>query len=347
MNGVNSNLTQTGGVFTGAYAKRQQEAHKTDLSISKDRSESIERSISEAAKSLNISNEGVKLSISKEDMDFLTSEDGFKKMQQDVMDLYAMNAKQQQKLAEGRDSLDKFWNSTGDQWLTFSDELDKAGFYDNMSDEQVKEFEGVLEQITSGMDRLSKSQYNTGIDFGTLSDSGSKFFMSSAEASVALESSIAALRYMSEKLIPDELKADFEGLIDMYKKHNEEILSEYNNPTESFNRVVAKINKMGTGKIAAKPVDEYKYTVMLGNVDKTEDEKNEFRKQIADIFKRYGAKGDFATTLDMIKKQLEDYATDNSDDQGFRKYVSEAATGLFEDMQKYWGNLMNRTNSNS
>ena len=43
MNGVNSNLTQTGGVFTGAYAKRQQEAHKTDLSISKDRSESIER----------------------------------------------------------------------------------------------------------------------------------------------------------------------------------------------------------------------------------------------------------------------------------------------------------------
>ena len=75
MNGVNSNLTQTGGVFTGAYAKRQQEAHKTDLSISEDRSESIERSISEAAKSLNISNEGVKLSISKEDMDFLTSED--------------------------------------------------------------------------------------------------------------------------------------------------------------------------------------------------------------------------------------------------------------------------------
>ena len=81
-------------------------------------------------------NEGVKLSISKEDMDFLTSEDGFKKMQQDVMDLYAMNAKQQQKLAEGRDPSDKFWNNTGDQWLTFSEELDKTGFYDNMSDEQ-------------------------------------------------------------------------------------------------------------------------------------------------------------------------------------------------------------------
>lgn len=54
MNGVNSNLTQTGGVFTGAYAKRQQEAHKTDLSISKDRSESIERSISTRGGSLSL-----------------------------------------------------------------------------------------------------------------------------------------------------------------------------------------------------------------------------------------------------------------------------------------------------
>ena len=347
MNGINSNITQTAGVFTGAYAKRQQEAHKTGLSISKDQSETLEKSINAAANSINQSGEGVKLSISKEDMDFLASEEGFKKMQQDTMDLYALNVKQQEKLAEGRDPSDKFWNNTGDQWLTFSEELDKAGFYDNMSDEQVKEFEGLLEQITSGMDRLSKSQYNTGIDFGSLSDSGSKFFMSSAEASVALETSTAALKYMSEKLIPDELKEDFNKLIDMYKKHNEEILSEYNNPMESFNRVVANINKMGSSKIAEKPVGEYKYTVMLGSIDKSEEEKKDFREQIADIFQKYGLKGDFTTTLDMIKKQFEDYASGNSEDKGFRQYVNDEAARLFDDMQKYWVSLMAHVNGHS
>ncbi len=287
------------------------------------------------------------LSVSKEDIDFLCSDKGFAKMKKDAQDLYAANLRQQQKIAEGRDPKDKFWNNTGDQWMTFSDALRNSGFYDNMSDDQIREVEGLLEQITSGMDRLSKSQYNTGIDFGSLDDSGSKFFMSSAEASVALESSTAALKYMSEKLIPDELKEDFNGLIDMYRKHNEEILSEYNNPMESFNKVVANINKMGSFKIAEKPVGEYKYTVMLGSIDKTEDEKKDFREQIADIFKRYGLKGDFTTTLDMIKKQFEDYASGNSKDKGFRQYVSDETAGLFDDMQKCWSSLMEYVNGYS
>lgn len=133
----------------------------------------------------------------------------------------------------------------------------------------------------------------------------------------------------------------------MYRKHNEEIMSEYNSPVESFNKVVANINKMGSIKIAEKPVGEYKYTVMLGSIDKTEDEKKDFKEQIADIFKRYGLKGDFTTTLDMIKKQFEDYASGNSKDKEFRQYVSDEAAGLFDDMQNYWGSLMDRVNGHS
>lgn len=300
-----------------------------------------------ASKGYSTENVSASLSVSKDDVAFLCSDEGFAKMKKDAEDLYAANLRQQQKIAEGRDPEDKFWNNTGDQWMTFSEALRNGGFYDNMSGEQVREVEGLLEQITSGMDRLSKSQYNTGIDFGSLSDSGSKFFMSSAEASVALESSVAALQYMSEKLIPDDLKEDFNGLIDMYRKHNEEIMSEYNSPVESFNKVVANINKMGSIKIAKKPVGEYKYTVMLGSIDKTEDEKKDFKEQIADIFKRYGLKGDFTTTLDMIKKQFEDYASGNSKDKEFRQYVSDEAAGLFDDMQNYWGSLMDRVNGHS
>ncbi len=284
------------------------------------------------------------LSISKDDMAFLCSEVGYVKMKKDAEDLYAANLRQQQKIAEGRDPEDKFWNNTGDQWMTFSNALRDGGFYDNMSKEDVQEIEGLLEKITAGMDRLSKSQYNTGMDFGTLSDSGSKYFMTSAEATVALESSTAALQYMSEKLIPDNLKEEFNGLIDMYKKHNEEILSEYNNPVESFNKVVSNINKMGSDKIAKKPVGEYKYTVMLGDIDKTEQDKKDFRDQISEIFKRYGLKGDIATTLDMIKMQFEAYASDDSDDEGFRQYVSKESEGLFNGIQDYWIDLVNRVN---
>ena len=307
-------------------------------------SEGTNTAVSKGYGSENVS---ASLSVSKDDVAFLCSDEGFAKMKKDAEELYAANLRQQQKIAEGRDPEDKFWNNTGDQWMTFSEALRNGGFYDNMSDEQVREVEGLLEQITAGMDRLSKSQYNTGIDFGSLSDSGSKFFMSSAEASVALESSVAALQYMSEKLIPDDLKEDFNGLIDMYRKHNEEIMSEYNSPVESFNKVVANINKMGSIKIAEKPVGEYKYTVMLGSIDKTEDEKKDFKEQIADIFKRYGLKGDFTTTLDMIKKQFEDYASGNSKDKEFRQYVSDEAAGLFDDMQNYWGSLMDRVNGHS
>ena len=284
------------------------------------------------------------LSISKDDLAFLCSEEGYAKMKKDAEDLYAANLRQQQKIAEGRDPEDKFWNNTGDQWMTFSNALRDGGFYDNMSQEDAQEIEGLLEKITAGMDRLSKSQYNTGIDFGTLSDSGNNYFMTSAEAAVALESSTAALQYMSEKLIPDDLKEEFNGLIDMYKKHNEEILSEYNNPVESFNKVVSNINKMGSDKIAKKPVGEYKYTVMLGDIDKTEQDKTDFRNQISEIFKRYGLKGDIATTLDMIKKQFEAYASDDSDDEGFRQHVSKEAEGLFNGIQDYWTDLANRLN---
>lgn len=71
------------------------------------------------------------------------------------------------------------------------------------------------------------------------------------------------------------------------------------------------------------------------------------QRQIADIFKRYGLKGDFTTTLDMIKKQFEDYASGNSEDKGFRQYVSDEATGLFDDMQKYWASLMDHVNGHS
>ena len=46
------------------------------------------------------------------------------------------------------------------------------GFYDSMGSEQAKEFQGMLEMVTSSMDNISKSMYNTGIDFGSYNAGG-------------------------------------------------------------------------------------------------------------------------------------------------------------------------------
>lgn len=328
-------------IYTGAYARRQEQAHGADMRLSSEQSDDLDKSIENAFGSIAASNGNVNVSVSKEDMDFLCSEDGFARMKKDAEDLYAANIRQQQKIAEGKDPSDKFWDNTGDQWLTFSKALDDAGFYDNMSDEQVREFEGLLEKVTSGMDNLSKSQYNTGIDFGSY-NAGGKYFMSSAEAATALEASTEALKYMSDKLIPDDLKEEFNGLIDMYKKHNEEILSEYQSPMESFNKVIAGIQKAGASFISKKPVADYRYTGMLGEVDKTESDKNEYRSKVADIFAKYAGKSDLKTIMDMLKAQYEEYATDDSDDEGFRQYVSKEAGYLFDNIEKYWGVLLEK-----
>ena len=281
------------------------------------------------------------VSVSKDSLDYLCSEDGFAKMKKDAEDLYAINRKGQQKLAEGRNPSDKFWQNTGDQWITFSSALEMNGFYDSIGSEQAKQFQEMLEMVTSGMDNLSKSMYNTGIDFGSY-NAGGKYFMSSAEAATALESSTAALQYISDKLIPDEYKDEFNGLIDMYKKHNEEILSEYKSPMESFNKVVAGIQKAGESFISKKPVAEYKYTGMLGEVDKTEDDKNEYKSRVAEIFAKYAGKGDLKTVMDMLKTQYENYATNDSDDKGFRQYVSKEADYLFDNIEKYWGVVLSK-----
>ena len=335
-------------VYMGAYAERHQSNYQIGqqkLVILEEKAQAISDGIKETFNALGLQNRGVKATISKEDMDFLCSEEGFQKMKRDAQNLYAVNANQQKTIAEGRDSEDLFWNNTGNQWLTFSESLNNSGFFDDMSDEQVKSFEDSLAYITSGMDRLSRSQYETGMDFSSFNEKF-KYFMTSAEATTELESSTAALRYMSDKMIPEEQREDFNNLIDMYHKHNSEIISEYVNPMESFNRVVAGINATreknpdALEPVAQKPVAEYKYTVMLGNVQKSENDRKAFGDEMKDIFSQLSS-GKTDDVWEKVQKKLAEYATDGSDDEGLNAHVTSQADYLFKHMQDVWKMVLN------
>lgn len=334
-------------IFLGAYTERfhnNYELNPPALYVSEEKAEAITTGIKEAFCSLNLQNKGVKVSVSKEDMDFLCSEQGFQKMKQDAVDLYTKNYNQQKVIAKDKNSDDLFWNNTGNQWLMFSEALYKNDFYTEMANDEVKEFEDTLAYITSGMDRLSRSQYLTGIEFSSFKEEY-KFFMSSGEAAMELESSVAALRYLSDRILPKEQQEDFNKLIDMYYVHNNEILAEYHNPMESFNKVIADIH---SGKYpssdwsdvtVAKPVGEYQYTIMLGRIEKSEQEKKQYQEQLRELFDQLESNDHDAAVWKKIKECFTEYVTDGSGDETFRGYVYDQAQYLFNHMKNCWSRL--------
>lgn len=99
----------------------------------------------------------------------------------------------------------------------------------------------------------------------------------------------------------------------MYRRHNEEILSEYKSPMEGFNKVISGIYKEGADFISKKPVEDFKYTAMLGDVD---------------------------TALTLLREEHESYVSGNSDDKGFRNYVAKDAEYLFKNIGEYSGKLV-------
>lgn len=331
-------------MFLGAYAERNQMNQRT-LSVNEEKTQEIKAGLKDAFYALNLQNREIKVSISEEDMEFLCSEEGFQKMKQDAMDLYVKNANQQKVIAKDRNPDDLFWNNTGNQWLVFSETLYNDGFYTNMSDEEVKEFEETLAYITSSMDNLSRSQYLTGIEFSSFEEEFN-YFMTSEEAVTALESSAVALRYLADNMIPAEQRTEFNELIDMYYTHNSEVISEYNNPMESFNKVIAGIHSKKfpysglLEQVAEKPVSEYQYTIALGKIDKSEAEKKQYQDDVAALFEILKESAKVSDVLDKIKEKFLDYSTGGSANSGFREYVLSKSNYLFAHMEKCWGKLL-------
>lgn len=339
-------------IFMGAYEERRQQScllNPKQLNVSGEKQAEIENKLKAAMKSINWGNDGnqsAKVSISQEDRDFLCSEEGFEKMKQDAADLYLKNANRQKEIAAGREENDVFWENTGNQWLLFSEYLYNNDFYTDMSDEEVQEMETILAQITAGMDHLSRSQYLTGMEFSDYYGHGANYFMSSGEVLMELEASTSALKYFADKYVADDKKEEFNELIDLYHTHNTEIIGEYVNPTESFNKMVHAIH---SGKYPDSPVldipsdkvvDEYKYTIMSGGISKTEEEKAAFQKEIASMFDAIGD-----NIPETFRAQLKDtyvsYVTNDSEDESFRNYMWDKASFTVNRIQNYWHDMLN------
>ena len=319
-------------IFMGAYAERIKNGlDQRTISISKEKTEEATAYVEKALKSSVFQNQGVNVSISKEGMDLLCSEEGFQKMKQDGADLFIKNEIQKKENAKDKNPDDPFWENTVNQWLVFSEMLYNNGFYSGMTDEEVDQFEDTLAHITYGMDCLSRSQpqYIMGVEVRPVREKY-KFFQSESEAITGLESSVAALRYLSDKLLPEEHREGFNQLIDKYYQHNNEVLSEYDNPMETFRRVVAGMGMHSDRSFYSNnPVGEFKYTVRLGMINKTEQEKKAYRQGLQILFENMKNNGNDPSIWEQIKEYFQSYSTDNSNNSGFRNYVYDEAQYLF------------------
>lgn len=232
-------------IFMGVYAERMQGKISHDdfrTRISKEKQQEVDQKVAEAVKEIRQYRNSDSVSISKEGREFLCSEAGYEKMKADTEEflngLFTNYTQQQEKLQKNNPA-DPFWGSTGNQWLVFSKKLYDSGFYDNMTDEEVKQVENILDKITGGMDGFGRVQYGIGLNIDacreTEGKNGFNLLMESGELRTELESSTAALKYFAEKYIQDnELKEDFNRLTEQYYTHNSEQLDGYRSLSEKM-----------------------------------------------------------------------------------------------------------------
>lgn len=335
-------------LFIGAYNERNT-SKSAEKKINVENNDSHTEEVKKAMEQIREKKgNAATVSVSQESKDFLCSEAGYEKMKKDIEELYSKNALQQKELMQNNED-DVFWSNTGNQWLVFSEKLYNNGFYDNMSDEEVKGAETLLAKITAGMDHLSRTQYQTGMEFSDYYGHGANYFMGSNEVNMELESSAAALKAFSDQYLNEENKEEFNSLIDSYYSHNEQIIEGYQSPVESFHKAVNSIHE---GKYENSAVN-YKHnqgmknessginnSIFLGGITHSSEEKTQYQAKIASLFEQMRQDGaDQESIWGQIRESFVNYSTKNSDNQNIRNYVMDQAQYTFKRMEGYWSEL--------
>lgn len=337
-------------IFMGARIERNWQSHMQQQGWNQTNESKRAEAGQKAATALELKGHNVvqsgnvKVSISQTAYDRLFTEEGHEQVKNEAEDFWVRNAERQKEIANGREQEDAFWTSTGNQWMVFSKYLYDNGFYDNMSDKDMEETEEILAQITGGMDGVSRWQYKTGVCF---SDSYGNI-MRQGEAAMELESSTAALRCFADKYLSGEKKEKFEDLVDLYYAHNTEILKDYKHPFEGVEKGIAEVQEgkypnssIFEEKIGRQVTEQHKFTMILTKVKHSQAEKNQFQKNISEMFDllREGTE-----ETDTIWSRLEEiyvnFATANNEDEPLRNYVLDQAKGTFDHMQDYWSKLL-------
>ena len=325
--------------YQGAYAERVQNRQPTHQMTEAKKDASANRVKEAVYDSVSVSEEG------KNYLDKESAKTGSGKKAPEFVE-YSRFYKDERIAKSG----DSFWQNTGSQYLVFSQKLNESGFFDSMSDEEVREAESILSAITKGMDSLSNAQYLTGQ--GPSGVDGKGYTLpTSYEARMELESSTAALMYFGEKYIEDEgLRKEFEGLVEDYYAHNTEVLGEYTNPMEQMDKAVSKFHETsGNGqyndlfaKASSQNSDRVAYSKYMGSITHTKEEEQQYGNELSGLFEQLKRNpSGQADIWSKIQNTMLNYATNGGGSESIRGQVLAGASDSFSRMEHCWSLLLN------
>jgi len=220
-----------------------------------------------------------------------------------------------------------------DRWLVFSEYLYNKGVFDDMSEEEVKALEYLLQEITDGVDSISKSGLTPdgfggltpygcwGLDLYVSKDRGGKG-LTPCESCMELESSTAALKHFSESFLQGSVKKEFDSLIEKYYSNCSKSISEADYSPRSSNQA------------------ERIYSLYQPE----EKHREKFANNVADLFRQMNLDNQ-ETVLNHAKDNFEEFAIKETMGEAVKAYVLNHMQQLLHHMSNYWTHLLSLTDA--
>lgn len=347
-------------IYTGAYnakSPRPTVNHSEELHLSEIQKKSIRDALNAAAVEYRLFGEDYDYASISEAGHGFTVSDEVRDMGEmtDLSERVKTEAdKRDQKLQmEHVGEIDEIlWGCSQNQWLIFSEYLYNGGFFDDMSADEARKIDELLQSITSAMDTYSgiRQGWSTGYDYchdkptSHRDNCADYLSISSYGMHFMLESCTAALQYFSENYIEDGvLREKFQNLIDIFHTHNEQKITGHQSREEIMDGFRSKYLAYieAAMKLGAQMAGEsFQDSAELGGVTHTESEENDYLSQLSLMFRQLkDGNMDFDKIWRKIEDAFTDYASGGSHRQSVRSLALDRAGDSLNQMRQMWAEL--------
>lgn len=314
---VNFSGTGTTDSFTGAYAKRIEQNQYRAAAEKYHAEKETRQTASEYL--------GASISISNESKEFMAG----------IADRKA--AQRAAKESIEQEYSGNVFSGTGDfkqQYLVLSENLYNKGFYDNLSDDEVQNMEGLLKQITSGMDSINGSGLNI--------SPGNE--LSHEAAKMELTSSVNALFYFADKYVPEEMRESFKEVVKQYESYNSAKVAVHKNIYDMRDETMSRIappNAVNVSELVRKTQEETRASQEIGKVKHTKEEEQTNKQEIQAVFDKLMKKeADVTSVFEHLQKTLVNYASGGSKNSSVVAMIQARNNSAFANMADYWSKLL-------
>lgn len=305
---INISGPGTTEMFTGAYNKRLEQNRFKELAEQSKNNQEPRQTAKEYL--------GVTVTISEESKEFMAG----------IADRKA--AQRAAKAAAEQEVSGNVFANTGDfkqQYLVLSENLYNNGFYNNMTDDEVKDMEGLLQQITKGMDSVN------GISLITSEQNE----LSHEAAKMELKSSVNALNYFADKYVPAEMRNSFKSIVQQYESFNSARVDVHKNIDDY------RDESLGSMALPSNSNKESYARQEIGRVKHTAEEEKSYNNDVQDMFDQLMQKQkDAASIFDSLKKAFTDHASGNSKNANVIAMLQSRNNPMFNNMAAYWSKLL-------